>query len=216
MICYFVGKRARQREATSFREDWTGNSWRPTGWGIPSTGGMASSSIFRKRSSLSPRRELGLLLPKRREGWYDVFRGRIIFPIFDIHQRVIGFGGRVINEGHPKYLNSSESTLYHKGETLYGLHIAKPSIAEKDSVIIVEGYFDLLTLHQYGFKNSVATLGTALTPQHIRVLKRYTRNFITLFDGDQAGIRANLRTLPLFLEEEVWPKTISSAGRRGS
>jgi len=161
-----------------------------------------------RRLSLEMARELGLILPKKREGWYDVFRGRIIFPIFDIHQRVVGFGGRVIKEGHPKYVNSSESIVYHKGEILYGLQIAKQYIAERDCVFICEGYFDLLTLHQYGFKNSVATSGTALTPQHIRTLKRYTKNFITLFDGDQAGVRASLRTLPLFLEEEIWPKTI--------
>ncbi len=154
-------------------------------------------------------RELGLLFPKKKEGWYDVFRGRIIFPIVDVHQRVVGFGGRVIKEGQPKYINSSESIIYHKGEVLYGLQAAKQSIAEKDGVIIVEGYFDLLTLHQYGFKNSVATLGTALTTQHIRTLKRHTKNFITLFDGDEAGIHASLRTLPLFLEEEVWPKIVA-------
>ena len=162
-----------------------------------------------RKLPLEMARELGLLFPKKREGWYDVFRGRIIFPIVDVHQRIVGFGGRVIKEGQPKYINSSESIIYHKGETLYGLHAAKQSIAEKDGVIIVEGYFDLLTLHQYGFKNSVATLGTALTTQHIRTLKRHTKNVITLFDGDEAGIHASLRTLPLFLEEEVWPKTVA-------
>ena len=162
-----------------------------------------------KKFSLEMAREVGLLFPKKREGWYDVFRARIIFPILDIHQRVVGFGGRVIKEGQPKYINSSESMIYHKGEVLYGLPVAKQFIAEKDCVIIAEGYFDLLTLHQYGFTNSVATLGTALTTQHIRTLKRYTRNVITLFDGDEAGIHATLRTLPLFLEEEVWPKTVA-------
>lgn len=164
--------------------------------------------LHEKKLSLDLARELGLVIPKKREGWYDVFRGRVIFPILDIHQRVVGFGGRIIKEGHPKYLNSSESMIYHKGEILYGLHGAKQFISDKDGVIIVEGYFDLLTLHQHGFKNSVATLGTALTPQHIRTLKRYTKNVITLFDGDEAGIHANLRSLPLFLEEEVWPKTV--------
>ena len=161
-----------------------------------------------KKFPLEMAREVGLLFPKKREGWYDVFRGRIMFPIFDIHQRVVGFGGRVIKAGQPKYINSSESIIYHKGEILYGLPVARQRIGEKDSVIIVEGYFDLLTLHQCGFTHSVATLGTALTPQHIRTLKRYTKNVITLFDGDEAGIHANLRTLPLFLEEEVWPKTV--------
>ena len=169
-----------------------------------------------KKVSLEMAWELGLIFPKKKvgdstlqEGWYDAFRGRILFPIFDLHQRIVGFGGRVIREGQPKYLNSPESSIYHKGEILYGLHMAKRYAAEKDCVMIVEGYFDLLTLHQYGLKHSVATLGTALTTQHIRTLKRYTKNLITLFDADQAGIQATLRSLPLFLEEEVVGKTIA-------
>ena len=161
-----------------------------------------------KKVSLELAWELGLIFPKKREGWYDAFRGRILFPIFDLHQRIVGFGGRIIREGQPKYLNSPESSIYHKGEVLYGLQVAKRYATEKDCVIIVEGYFDLLTLHQYGLNHSVATLGTALTTQHIRTLKRYTKNLITLFDADQAGVQATLRSLPLFLEEEVAGKTI--------
>jgi len=161
-----------------------------------------------KKVALGLAGELGLILPKKREGWYDAFRKRIIFPIFDLHQRIVGFGGRVIGEGQPKYLNSSESSIYHKGEVLYGLQEARRYASEKDSVIIVEGYFDLLTLHQYRLKHSVATLGTALTAQQIRTLKRYTKNLITLFDPDPAGIQATLRTLPLFLEEEVTGKAV--------
>jgi DNA primase len=161
-----------------------------------------------RKVSLEMARELGLILPKKKEGWYDAFRGRIIFPIFDLHHRVIGFGGRVIREGQPKYINSQESSIYHKGEVLYGLHVAKQYAPEKDCVIIVEGYFDLLTLHQYGMKHSIATLGTALTTQHIRTLKRYTKNLITVFDADRAGVQATLRSLPLFLEEEVMGKTV--------
>lgn len=166
--------------------------------------------------------ELGLVFPKKRVGsstfqeaqrldsmsWYDAFRGRILFPIFDLHQRVVGFGGRIIKDGQPKYLNSPESMIYHKGEILYGLQVAKRYIAEKDYVIMVEGYFDLLTLHQHGLKYSVATSGTALTTQQIRTLKRYTKNLITLFDADPAGLQATLRALPLFLEEEVTGKVI--------
>jgi DNA primase len=175
-----------------------------------------------RKVSLELAWELGLIFPKKKAGgstpregwrldaagWYDAFRGRILFPIFDLHQRVVGFGGRVIREGQPKYLNSPESSIYHKGEVLYGLQVAKRHATEKDCVIIVEGYFDLLTLHQYGLKHSVATLGTALTPQHIRTLKRYTKNMIALFDADEAGVKATLRALPLFLEEDVAGKTI--------
>ncbi len=161
-----------------------------------------------KKASLDLAHELGLIFPKKREGWYDAFRGRVLFPIFDLHQRIVGFGGRIVKEGEPKYLNSPESSIYHKGEVLYGLQVAKRDATEKDCVIVVEGYFDLLTLHQYGWRHSVATLGTALTPQHVRTLKRYTRNVIALFDGDQAGVQAALRSLPLFLEEEVAGKTV--------
>ena len=168
-----------------------------------------------KKVSLELAWELGLIFPKKKEvrhdsisGWYDAFRGRILFPIFDLHQRIVGFGGRLLKEGEPKYLNSPESSIYHKGEVLYGLQVARRYAAEKDCVILVEGYFDLLTLHQYGLKHSVATLGTALTTQHIRTLKRYTKNLITLFDADRAGVQATLRSLPLLLEEEAMGKTI--------
>jgi len=153
-------------------------------------------------------RELGLIHPRKTEGWYDAFRGRVIFPIFDLYQRVVGFGGRVIGEGEPKYLNSPESEIYHKGEILYGLQAAKREVPARDQVLIVEGYLDLLTLHQHGFKQSVATLGTAMTSSHIRTLKRYTNNFVTVFDGDAAGVQAALRSLPLFLEEEVWGEAV--------
>lgn len=164
--------------------------------------------LIEKKVPLELAWELGLILPKKKEGWYDAFRKRVIFPIFDLHQRVVGFGGRLIGEGEPKYINSSESSLYHKGEVLYGLQAARRYVSERDGVIIVEGYFDLLTLHQYGLKHSVAMLGTALTTQHIRTLRRYTKNVITVFDPDPAGIQATLRTLPLFLEEEVTGKTV--------
>jgi len=162
-----------------------------------------------KKVSLELAWELGLIFPKKREGWYDAFRGRVIFPIIDLHQRVVGFGGRLLKEGQPKYLNSPESALYHKGEILYGLPVARQHASEKDAILIVEGYFDLLTLHQFSLKNSVATLGTALTAQHLRVLKRYTKNVITVFDADQAGLQATLRALPLFLEEGVTGKTMT-------
>ena len=175
-----------------------------------------------KKVSLELASKLGLIFPRNKVGasavregrrletssWYDAFRGRVVFPIFDLHQRVVGFGGRVIREGHPKYLNSPESSIYHKGEILYGLPVAKRYAAERDRVIITEGYFDLLTLHQYGLKHSVATLGTALTPQHVRTLKRYTKNLTTVFDADPAGVQATLRSLPLFLQEEVDGTTV--------
>ncbi len=175
-----------------------------------------------KRVPLELAWELGLILPKKKvgnaplregrgaeaTGWYDVFRKRIIFPIFDLHQRVVGFGGRALGEGQPKYINSPESSLYHKGEVLYGLQMARRFVTERDGAIIVEGYFDLLTLHHFGFKQTIATLGTALTVQHLRMLKRYTKNLFMVFDPDPAGLQAALRALPLFLEEEVTGKVV--------
>jgi DNA primase len=161
-----------------------------------------------KKIPLQMASELGLVIPKGKENWYDAFRGRVLFPIRDLHDRVVGFGGRLMEEGQPKYLNSPESAVYHKGEILYGLPVARTVIRESDCVLIVEGYFDLLMLHQCGIKESVATLGTALTPHHLRVLKRYTKKIITVFDGDPAGLQAGLRALPLLLEEEIWAKTV--------
>jgi DNA primase len=176
------------------------------GYALESWDGLARH-FRQERLSLEGAAELGLVVARKTQGWYDAFRGRILFPILDLHQRVVGFGGRLIGPGEPKYLNSPETPLFHKGEVLYGLDVARRFISERDRVILVEGYFDLLALHQHGFRNSVATCGTALTASHLRILKRYTRNFVTVFDGDTAGLQASLRALPLVLDEEVWGRT---------
>ncbi len=157
--------------------------------------------------------ELGLIIPKKTGGWYDHFRGRIIFPIFDLTGNVLGFGGRSLDENSPKYLNSPESPLYHKGQSLYGLHVAKGFIREKGLALIVEGYLDLLTLHQFGYKHSVATLGTAMTENHIRLLRRFSSHFITIFDSDESGAAATIRPLPLFLEEEISCNVVRLPGK---
>jgi DNA primase len=175
------------------------------GYALESWDGLVHH-LRQQRLSLEGAAELGLVAARKTQGWYDAFRGRILFPILDLHQRVVGFGGRLIGPGEPKYLNSPETPLFHKGEVLYGIDVARRFISERDRVILVEGYFDLLALHHHGFRNSVATCGTALTASHLRILKRYTRNFVTVFDGDPAGLQASLRALPLFLEEEAWGK----------
>ncbi len=136
------------------------------------------------------------------KGNYDRFRNRVIFPITDVKGRIIGFGGRAIDNSMPKYLNSPESAVFKKGETLYGFFQAKQSIIKEGSAIVVEGYFDLLALHKNGFTNSIATMGTALTPQHLRALKPYGSVY-ALFDSDQAGRNAAIRGLQLFLSEEM-------------
>ncbi len=158
--------------------------------------------------SLSLAEQAGLVISKKNGGYYDRFRNRIIFPIFDISGKVCGFGGRVLDDSLPKYLNSPETPVYHKGKLLYGLHLAKNELRQKGFGLIVEGYFDLLSLYAKGIKNVVATMGTALTPNHIRILKGYAREFMILFDSDQAGVDAAVRSIPLFLKEGVSAKVV--------
>ncbi len=146
----------------------------------------------------------GLVLErKEKEGFYDRFRNRIIFPIFDINMQVAGFGGRVMDDGMPKYLNSPETPVYSKSRILYGLHTAKQFCRQEGFVYIVEGYFDFLSLYQQGIKNTVASLGTALTSDHVRILKGYATRMILVFDSDTAGINAAKRSIKIFLKEGV-------------
>ncbi len=149
----------------------------------------------------------GLVVAKNGR-YYDRFRDRIIFPIVDIHETVLGFGGRCLDDSLPKYLNSPDTPVYHKSRTLYGLHVAKEACRQSGSVFIVEGYFDLLALHCHGIQSVVATLGTAMTRQHVRIMKGYARQMILVFDSDEAGIKAAERSLPLFLEEKVDPRIL--------
>jgi DNA primase len=132
---------------------------------------------------------------------YDLFRNRLIFPISDVRGRVLGFGARVLDDSLPKYINSPETIIYKKAEHLYGLNFAKTSIREKNFAIITEGYLDVITCHQYGITNVISSLGTALTVEQIRLLKRYAHNVVMIYDADQAGETATLRGLDLFLEE---------------
>jgi DNA primase len=135
----------------------------------------------------------GVLISKDTAGdnVYDRFRLRLMFPIFDDRGRVIGFGGRALKKDEqPKYLNSPESVVYHKGNILYGMNFAKPHIREKDFVVVVEGYMDLISSYQSGVKNVVASSGTALTKEQLKLIKRYTKNLVLSFDTDDAGLEA--------------------------
>ncbi len=156
--------------------------------------------------------EIGLAVSRQSGGGsYDRFRDRIIFPLIDLSQRIIGFGGRSLEEGAlPKYLNSCDSPVYHKGRELYGLFQAfrKGGGLSQSGVMIVEGYFDCLLLSQSGFKNVVATMGTALSKDHLDLLKRFTDRFYLFFDGDEAGRQASEKSLSLFLEAGILPKII--------
>jgi len=175
----------------------------------PSRWDALVTDFKRKRVNVKEAEVLGLIIPKK-GGWYDRFRDRIIFPIFDLQDRVIGFGGRVLDDkGEPKYLNSPESLLYKKGENLYGLNRAKKYIQKDEArIFIVEGYFDLLSMSQKGVKNVVATLGTALTTGQVRLLQRFGRQFFLLFDPDEAGIKATLKALEIFMREDAFPSVI--------
>lgn len=144
----------------------------------------------------------GLIIPRKdKSGYYDRFRDRIMFPIFDQNEKVIGFGGRVMGDGMPKYLNSPETPLYTKRRSLYGIQKAKQKVRKYGTVYLVEGYFDALALHLYGIHNAVATLGTALTAEHVQILKGLvgpSGKAILVYDSDQAGIKAAQRSIELF------------------
>jgi len=150
----------------------------------------------------------GLLIPKSNKGYYDRFRGRIIFPIFDLNSHIIGFGGRILDDSLPKYINTPETPIYHKGYSLYGLDSAYTNIRERGLAIIVEGYMDMLVLRQHGISNVVATLGTALTTDQTRRLKGYAKDVVVLFDPDDAGRDAALKSFPLFLNEGISAKVV--------
>ena len=150
----------------------------------------------------------GLLVAKKSGGYYDRFRGRIIFPIMNAKGQVVGFGGRALGDEMPKYLNTPESPIFHKGDVLYGLHISYKPIREAGRAVVVEGYMDLLALKGKGISEVVATLGTALTEQHVRRLKGYTSEIVVVFDSDEAGKKAVLNSLPIFINQGLMGKAV--------
>ncbi|HEY1061057.1 MAG TPA: DNA primase [Daejeonella sp.] len=154
--------------------------------------------------------ETGLTIRKENEKFYDRFRGRVMFPIHSFTGRVIGFGGRTLktDKAVPKYVNSPESDIYHKSNVLYGLFFAKKSMRDEDNCYLVEGYADVLSVHQAGIENVVASSGTSLTIEQIRMIGRFTKNITILYDGDDAGIKASLRGLDMILEEGLNVKIV--------
>ncbi len=172
----------------------------------PPDGAYLAGRLAAENVSLIEAVKLGLVAPSTRGkpgSFYDRFRGRLMFPIFDHRGDVAGFGGRIIGEGEPKYLNSPESDLFKKGSILYAFHLAKESIAELKRAIIVEGYLDVIGFFQNGVRNVVAPLGTSLTAQHVELLSRYCTEIVLLFDADSAGIKASLRSLDVAAEKNV-------------
>jgi DNA primase len=157
-----------------------------------------------RRISVRLLEKSGLILArKNKSGHYDRFRNRIMFPIFDVNSQIVGFGGRVLDDALPKYLNTPETAVYNKRRSLYGIHRAKDTCRAAGTVFIVEGYLDLLRLHQHGIENAVATLGTALTAEHLKLLKRYAGRMVLVYDSDEAGIRSAKRCIEIFWKEHV-------------
>ena len=152
-------------------------------------------------------RESGLFNVDERHGMYDKFWNRVIFPIMDVNNRVIGFGGRVMGDGKPKYLNSPETKIFDKSRNLYGLNVARTT--RRKYLILCEGYMDVISMHQAGFTNAVASLGTALTSGHASLLKRYTQEVLLLYDSDEAGVRAALRAIPILREAGVNSRVVN-------
>ncbi len=151
-------------------------------------------------------RQSGLFNVDEKRGMYDKFWNRVIFPIMDVNHKVIGFGGRVMGDGKPKYLNSPETKIFDKSRNLYGLNLARAS--RKKNIIVCEGYMDVISMHQAGFNNAVASLGTALTSQQASLLKRYTDEVLIIYDSDEAGVKAALRAIPILKEAGLHTKVV--------
>jgi DNA primase len=173
----------------------------PEGWN------NINNFFQKKKIPLDIVEKAGLIVKReKKDGFYDRFRNRIIFPIFNVNMHVIGFGGRVLGDDLPKYLNSPETPIYNKSSSLYGLHRARQQCRETETVYIVEGYFDLLALHQNGIQNSVATLGTSITTDHVHILRNVIGKdgkVVLVFDSDDAGLKAALRSLGIFINAEI-------------
>ncbi len=152
-------------------------------------------------------KESGLISFDESKKVYDKFWNRVMFPIMDVNNRVIGFGGRVMGEGMPKYLNSPETKLFDKSRNLYGLNLAR--VSRKHNILICEGYMDVIALHQAGFNNAVASLGTAFTGLQANLLKRYTNEVLLTYDSDGAGVKAALRAIPILKEAGLIAKVIN-------
>ncbi|MBN1687869.1 MAG: DNA primase [Candidatus Omnitrophica bacterium] len=195
---YYLGRSFKPELAHEFKLGWASEDWRAL-FEFLSRKGFKEPLLLKS----------GLIQRSAKGHCYDNFRGRIMFPVHNLRGKVVAFGGRVLKGDGPKYLNSSENPIFQKRRELFGLHVAKRFIdRDKPQVLVVEGYFDFLRLYQEGFKASVATLGTALTENHVQLLKRFADEAIVVYDGDKAGEAAALRGLEVFLEEGMSVKLI--------
>lgn len=170
------------------------------GYSLDEWGHLLAYLTERKGYSPEEVEAAGLAIRHESRGYYDRFRGRLIFPIRNARGEIVGFGGRALGDAQPKYLNTPETLLYKKGELLYGLDLAREAIRVEDRTVVVEGYVDVITAHQHGFRNVVAPLGTALTRSHVNLLKRLSHNVYLALDADAAGQKATLRGLTALRE----------------
>jgi len=198
-LSYFKERGFREETIEKFKLGYSPDEWE-----------AFTKAALDKGYKLDYLEKTGLTIVKG-EKHFDRFKGRVMFPIQNISGRVIGFGGRTLSADKKtaKYLNSPESEIYHKSRVLYGLNLAKKSIIEKDLCYLVEGYTDVISFHQNGVENVVASSGTSLTTEQIRLIKRYTPNITILFDGDTAGIKAAFRGIDMILEEGMNVKVLA-------
>ena len=189
----YLDKRGIPEEITKeFRLGFAPDSWN-----------FLVTALPKQKIATEAAKEAGLIVARDNGGFYDRFRNRVMFPSLGLTGRVIAFGGRILDDGQPKYMNSPESPVFDKSRTLFGLYQNREHIRKAKNCLVVEGNFDLLSLVVHGVRNVVAPLGTALTQAHVRSLRGYTDEVILLFDGDQAGLKAAMRSVPLFLSEQV-------------
>jgi DNA primase len=198
-LSYFKERGFREDVLKKFQVGYSPDVWDAL---IQSAVAAGHKEEYLEKTGLSIRNDKGKV--------YDRFRGRVMFPIHNFTGRVIGFGGRTLktDKNVPKYVNSPESDIYHKSNVLYGLYHAKKAIREFDNCYLVEGYADVLAVHQAGIENVVASSGTSLTTEQIRLIGRFTQNVTILYDGDAAGIKASLRGLDMILEEGLNVKVV--------
>lgn len=201
LACSFFEKNLQSAEGKAARDYLAHRgikeeTWRSFRLGYAPRGNKLTDFLKEKKVGLSLLLRAGLATEK--EGGSDLFRHRLIFPIMDLRGRVVAFGGRSLDESTPKYLNSGQTPVFEKGKLLYALHIAKKVIPERRAAIVVEGYMDVLSAHQFGFNNTVAPLGTALSQEQVRLLSRFTKKVVLAYDADLAGVRATLRSFELF------------------
>jgi DNA primase len=188
---YVEGRGITDETRRTFRLGYAPDSWDGLG-----------AYLRRKGATATQIERSGLVVKKDAGGFYDRFRGRVIFPVLDAQGRAIAFGGRVLGAGEPKYLNSPETAAYTKGRHLYGLHQTRDEIRRKKFAILVEGYLDLIIPYQFGVRNAVASLGTALTPEQAKLLGRFARRVVVNYDGDRAGVAAAKRAIETLLAED--------------